>query len=85
VTQEAPRVARVAIIEEDRTLGKATLRRGSRPEGLDRAIDEGRPLTFACFEKSFGLGAVPHFDGCVQMESGPPDEWDCLTGVGGTS
>jgi hypothetical protein len=85
VTQEAPRVARVAIIEEDRTLGKATLRRSSRSEGSDRAIDEGRPLTFACFEKSFGFGAVPHFDGCVQMESGPPDDWDCLTAVGGAS
>ncbi|MGD8825877.1 MAG: hypothetical protein PVI24_12905, partial [Myxococcales bacterium] len=43
VTEEAPRVARVAIIEEDRTLGKATLRRGTRLEGSDRAIDEGRP------------------------------------------
>jgi hypothetical protein len=85
VTQEAPRVARVAIIEEGRTLGKATLRRGARSEGSDRSIDEGRPLTFACFEKAVGLGAVPHFDGCVEMESGPADDWDCLTAVGGAS
>ena len=82
LTRENPRVARVAVIGEQGTFGKATLRRTIKAEESDRAIDERRPLTFKCFEKSVGKGAVPHFDDCVQMESEPPDDWDCLTGVG---
>jgi hypothetical protein len=68
VTKKAPRVVRVAIIQEDRSLARATLNRTSRAEWSYLAIDEGRPLRFVCFEKSDGKGGVPHFDDCVQME-----------------
>jgi hypothetical protein len=81
VTKKAPRVVRVAIIQEKRSLARATLNRTSRAEWSYLASYEGRPLRFACFEKSDGKGGVPHFDDCAQMESGPPDDWYCLTGA----
>lgn len=83
VTKKPPRVVRVAIIQEDRSLARATLNRASRAEWSYLAMDEGRPLTFSCFEKSHGKGGVPHFGDCAQMESAPPDDWSCLTGSRG--
>lgn len=79
VTAKKPRLVRVAIIEENGSLGRATLRRSSRSEGSYRGIDEGLPLRFACAEKSAVNGAVPHFDDCAQMFAEPADDWACLT------